>query len=386
MNSPTRASSLERYLKQDPDNTSLRSELADALIDVGQWDKARAVVEEGLQRSPNEPQFLYRSAVLDHRTGQLDAARSTLTALLTSGIDAPELRLELARVQTAQSDHQACADTLAPLAHQALPSDIAAEITFLRVRALHHLGDLSPAIQAAEQLLQLQPDSPALQSALATLYLDAGRSEDTARLYRQAAQQRSLDAEMLAAGGFVELGDGEVELALTRFQQSLSQAPKLGRSLLGAGLAHAAAGRLDEAKKALTEATRSMPTHLGSWHALAWMHLLDKELDAAEAAFNQALAVDRNFGDTYGGPALVAAMRGDRARAEELVRTGGRLDRASMNVGLAAALLQQGGSMHSAEFLQRGLELLQANAMAGNPSMQAAFASLLKSRLGKNAR
>jgi Flp pilus assembly protein TadD len=120
-----------------------------------------------------------------------------------------------------------------------------------------------------------------------------------------------------------------------------------------------------------------MPTHLGSWHALAWMHLLDQELDAAQDAFNQALAMDRNFGDTHGGLAILAAMRGRRAEAEEFIRTARKLDRASMNAAVAMTLLQHGGSMNSKEFLEDAMRMLHKHALSKDEGMRVSFERLL---------
>jgi Flp pilus assembly protein TadD len=79
-------------------------------------------------------------------------------------------------------------------------------------------------------------------------------------------------------------------------------------------------GDLAGAMQALKAAVAVMPEHLGSWHALAWMQMLSQDLAGAESSLQEALARDASFGETYGGLALLAALRGDRVAAEAHVR------------------------------------------------------------------
>lgn len=386
MTSPEkRAALLESYLGRDPTNATLRGELVDLLIQMGQLEVARQHATQALDQQPEDSLSRYRLAVIDHRSGRHDAAREALTTLIKSGVDAPGVRYELGRVQAAQGDFSACADTLAPLSLTVLPEQLAADITLLRVRSLHHVGELQSAIEIAEQFLQLVPNAPALTSALATLYLDAGRLDDADLLYRAAGRNQLLDGEMLAVGGFVELNAANIAVARENFEQSAAKAPGSGRAFLGLGLVHAAAGRSADSKEALAKAISCMPSHLGSRHALAWMQLLDKEFDAAEQTFDEALAIDRNFGDTYGGLAILAALRGDRTTAEEHIRTGRRLDKASLNVGFAVTLLRHGSTMNSPDFLDSALKMLHEHALSKDATAGAVFQKLLSYRAGNTA-
>jgi tetratricopeptide (TPR) repeat protein len=371
---------LEGYLRQDPANEALREELVDLLMHSGKLFDARHHVDDALRLAPDHKPMRYRRAVIDHHSGRLSEAHDELKQLIAEGETAQAIRLELAKVQADLGELEACAETLRSLSNEALAAGIATNVAFLHVRTLHRLGRIDDAIRIAEDFLQLQGDVPPLTSALATLYLDANRIEDATRLCREVEAIRPLDAELLAVDGFVELNAADVERAASRFEESLARSPGSGRALLGLGLAHATSGRLDQAKQALAAATRAMPTHLGTWHALAWMHLLDKELDQAGQAFAQALAADRNFGDSHGGLAIVAALSGERAKAEELIRTGHRLDPQSLNVGTAMTVLRYGGSMDSKEFVDSAMKMLETRALSRNPAMQMALNRLLSSR------
>lgn len=382
----SRATRLRAYLQQDPSNVALRADLIDALLAANQMDAAHMCAEEGLQRAPNHPQLRYLLAVADHLRGDLPQARMSLEALVAEGLNEPAVWHQLARVAYDQGDWSATVQVLQQLLdHQPLPEDLAETATLLLVRSLHRMSELDPAIERAERWLLLKPDSVLLRSPLATLYLDAKRLPDAHRLFLQSQQAGTLDPEMLAVGGYLALDAGEPGQAQALFERSIDQSPQMGRAHLGLGLTLAAEGRLEPAMAALRRATETMPQHLGSWHALAWMQLVSRQWDAAEATFNQALAADRNFGDTYGGLAILAALRGQREKADELIRVGRKLDPMSLNVGAAITLLRHGGTLENAEFVENALQMLHAQALSKDPAMRSAFERLMQ-RLQRPAR
>jgi tetratricopeptide (TPR) repeat protein len=82
-----------------------------------------------------------------------------------------------------------------------------------------------------------------------------------------------------------------------------------------------------------------MPGHIGSWHALAWAQLMQQDLTGAEMSFSRALAIDGNVGESHGGQAIVYAMRGERASAEESIRRALRLDANGLSARYARIVL-----------------------------------------------
>jgi Tfp pilus assembly protein PilF len=81
-----------------------------------------------------------------------------------------------------------------------------------------------------------------------------------------------------------------------------------------------------------------MPTHIGTWHDLVWVQLLQGDLAAAEESFRRAVELDRNFSERHGGLAVVAAYKGNWAGAEELSKTALGLDPQSVSGRYAQSL------------------------------------------------
>jgi Flp pilus assembly protein TadD len=65
------------------------------------------------------------------------------------------------------------------------------------------------------------------------------------------------------------------------------------------------------------------------------------DVGGAQSAFERAMSVDRNFGETHGGLAVVAALQSREEDARQLVRRALRLDPKSLAARYAEMLLMQ---------------------------------------------
>ena len=63
------------------------------------------------------------------------------------------------------------------------------------------------------------------------------------------------------------------------------------------------------------------------------------EVDAAESTFQRALELNRNFAETHGGLASIAALRGDTAAAERGIEVALRLDPRCLSAQFARSVL-----------------------------------------------
>lgn len=378
-----RLSRLQGYLAQDAGNVQLLGDVADLQLQLGQWDDAKATLMTLLAAAPTDPTTRYRLAVAERALGRADAAQPLLAALVTEGHAHPAVLQEMARSEAQLGRWDLVLQTLAPLDALVLPPDEADTVRLLRIRASHHLGDLQAALDEAGSWRRSRgaglPTSGL--AAIATLQLDAERLDDAAALVGSATpEQLAGSPELATAAGFVELSRGRADSARALFHRSAAQQPALGRAHLGLGLAAAHAGDLQRAVEALKAATAATPGHLGSWHALAWMQMLSQDYAGADASLRAALAQDANFGETHGGLALLAALRGDRHAAEQHLRTGTRLDPRGVNVMVARLVLEQGAGALDARVLAPALQRFLGLAATQNPAMRELMARMLASR------
>jgi hypothetical protein len=113
----------------------------------------------------------------------------------------------------------------------------------------------------------------------------------------------------------------------------------------------------------LGQAAQLLPTHVGTWHVLAWTQLLTGDINGAERTFLHALELNRNFGESHGGLAAVAALRGERSKAEHLVAIARRLDSTSLSPEIVDALFA--GRRGDAKLVRQILQGILAKAGSG---------------------
>ncbi len=380
-----RIARLRQYLQADPSNLSLQSDLCDALLDTGETQAAREVLEAALSAQPEHAGLRYRLGVIQRRQGQLQEAKATLTALVQSGIEADAVLYEVACVHMMLNEPTDAARWLSRLAQSPDYATTFPDADFFLLRVLHQSAQVEEAVAHGQRVLERGTSDPRVLGAMATLFIDNGQIDDAGKLLRSVAPQLPQDldqpvvAEIESAAGFVALNSEDLTLARSHFEASLKNGADFGRSLLGLGLVEAAGGRLPQAQQLLQQAVQAMPSHIGTWHTLAWMQLAQDDIDGAEANFAHALELDPTFGESQGGMALIAALRGDRAKASELCKIGYRLDRNSMNV-LAAQMVMQHGSLKSPEILKTAMPLLAKRPGLNNSSLQETVARLARRR------
>ena len=214
----------------------------------------------------------------------------------------------------------------------------------VRARCLHHLGRLNEAIDDCDILLATAPEGPdstQTHGLLALLLYDKGRWDDAGTHATMALQYepRQLEALLVRACLYCDAGKHEYTRAQECFRTLLEHHPDCGRAWLRLALLEFSQLRFDSARRHIERATRYIPGHIGTWHVLAWIHLLQQEVSAAKAAFQQSLALNRNFAETHGGLAVVAALQGHDIEARASIKRALRLDQRSLAARFAQLLL-----------------------------------------------
>jgi Flp pilus assembly protein TadD len=121
-------------------------------------------------------------------------------------------------------------------------------------------------------------------------------------------------------------------------QRALARNPADGRARSVLGLASLQAGDIAGARGHFAQAIRTMPGHIGTWHALGWSCLMLQDLAGARDAFTRALELDRNFGESHAAMALVLFMEGRPDESQHHLRVAERLDHRGVTAGYVRAL------------------------------------------------
>lgn len=344
---------IEGYLVSDPGNRDLLASAIDLCLSLGQIESARKHADAAIVFFPEDVFFQHRHANVLIAQGQLDEAVAVLEKLHRDLAD-PAIAYNLAYAYFRLSRYTDANAALVPCAE--LPDAPPATVT-LFMRTLHHLGEIKQALEVVQRNAERCSGASDFLAAASLLYLDEGQLEQAQRLSAASLAAGARPLEALVVSGTVALGLGDIAIANARFAEALKISPTDGRSWSGLGLTSLFNNDLAAAEQQLERATEGLPTHIGTLHALGWCRILNKNLNGAEASFRKALALDRNFGESHGGLAVVHALQGNGNLAEESINRALRLDPRSLSAKYAQMVIS--GSIADADkFKEIALKIL----------------------------
>lgn len=206
-------------------------------------------------------------------------------------------------------------------------------------RSLHHLGHRAEAIDALQAHPEAIADDAEANGVLALLLYDQGRTQEAREHVDAALARDPAQIEALLTLGSMQSDVLDLEAARASFDAIVRVEPSCGRAWLGLALLNLRELRFEQATHDAAEAAIHLSEHIGTWHVLAWANILLGDLDGARAALERALEIDRNFAETHGGLAVIAALQGREADARGASRRALRLHPQSLAAKLAEVVL-----------------------------------------------
>ena len=375
-----RVTQLESFLRQDPANLTLALEYVDALVACGRAADGQAYLDDVPTAWLVEPVVLFRVARCALARADYSAAGEPLRPMRPLGQDDAAVRHDLAYALLGMGDVDGAESALAPLVPRAV---VDADVGMLHARILQYRFAYDDAALILRAITTEHPRHAAAWGLLAMIEVDRAAHDAGRAAGLRALELDPRQADALAALGTLSLEAHDGKASYEAFANVLTVQPEHGRALAGAGEALLLLGDVASARPLLDRATRAMPGHLGTWHARAWSALLAGDVDTAGMCFETALAVDRNFGESHGGVALVQVLRGANDDARQTVRVALRLDPSGRNARYAQSLLWR------AEGREREAEVLVAGILGevgiDTADRTAQFIASLQSRLRGNA-
>ena len=333
---------LGRLLQRVPNDIAARAKMAAALIDLKQYDAAKAQLDELGRRAPSAPGYLQLLGTLELRRGNLAAARDAAQNALRVGpeyLPAVALAANVALADNTPAQAERHARTLVdqapdwPLGYrllaaaylrmnapdralQALQPMLArgvqdAQLLAVAGEAALKRDDFALAAQYFEKAARLEPSDPAKRTGLALARLSGGERERGMADLEAAAQLDTGSFQADYALISARLRERQYDEALAAIDALDKKQPKnpLVANLRGASLAMK--GDLDGARKAFEAALALQPTYHPAAANLAALDERQNRPDDAKKRFEAILAAD---------PKNVQALL---ALAQHTVRHGG---------------------------------------------------------------
>lgn len=358
------------YLQTDNDNVDLNIQVIDEYKHHDDAEAAIAFVDSLSESVAQEPRVQAAIVELFLQLGYVEEAQNRAQDLVNITEAHPTAVYYLALSYYFARQPEACIDIL----NQFDGESIAPITVLLVVRCQMLIGNL----EAAKVLLaELEPSAEVL-GMRALVELDLGETAQAAQLCEQALAEDSGQYEANLVKATVLAGELSFEPALSHINQCLQIIPNEGRALSLLGQSYFYQLNFAEAAKVFSASVASMPEHIGTWHLLAWAHLLVGELEQSEQAFENALNLDGNFADSHGAVAVIAIYKEQLEKAERSIKIALRLDPSCATALYAQSLLlEKQGDEQAAQ------QLIDTILQSQNQVLNKSHMSLVADVLGK---
>ncbi|MBB3063478.1 tetratricopeptide repeat protein [Microbulbifer rhizosphaerae] len=337
---------LETFLERDPDNLRIVGDLVDSCLRAGNLDQAKVYLAYGLKRSPDNPSLAFQKGMLLLYKNEFQSAVEAFTALLNTDVPQDVVKYNIAWARLAL--HQP-AESLEVLegADSSQP-----RTALLKARALHHLGRMDEATELLWVAATHDETALEAESMLAIIALDQESVENARSLANSILGKNPQNVEANLVAGTLSLNDGDLAVADTNFSVALAEKPSSGRGWLGKGLLAMLRRDFAQSTDCLERAVELMPTHLGTYNALAWAYICANDLDKAEEVAQRAKSIEPRFAETQGTLAVISLLKGDKSSASIQSKLANRLSGNSFAGRFSKVLLDSdSGEVLSAESL-----------------------------------
>jgi tetratricopeptide (TPR) repeat protein len=349
---------------------------------------ARVEFEAALKSAPQHSFAMQGMGGVAAVEGKLDEALSWYRKALAVDAQSAEIHNKVANVQLAKGDEEAAISAWR-LAISAEPTDYHAYLNLGAV--LSTRGDLSGAADLLKQAVDRAPGNPLAHSNYAYILFKLQRIDESLSHFAAALAVNPRDRMVQGSRDLVQqVKDGKIPFAafapyekalqaqmqdpakaVQHYKEVLLLAPNFAVAHMNLGLAQAASGSVDEARKSLEKATELAPRDAAAWYNLGYLQLGMDQLDAARKSLGKAVELDPQDVDALAAMAL--AELGSGRTTESLRRYKQALDISPRDPGL---WLQQAGAQAQSGDL-KGAETSSRRALQIAPGLLAARVQLV---------
>ena len=246
---------LEGVAAKDDDDAAF-VQLVQSYIRAGEAEKATALVDDALEKNPQNATALLMAGALDQMAGQTDAAAESFAKAIEAAPDAPGPRLALMRLASGRGDlAQARATVEAGI--EAIPSPDNQSLRMALAGLQEIQGDIAGAIETYRGLYDERPDSLVVANNLVSLLTDH-RADDPESLDFAAKVARRLGGTSVPqfqdTYGWAMFLKGERGPALDALREAVKGLPENPWVQFHIGQTYAALGEATKAREHLERA------------------------------------------------------------------------------------------------------------------------------------
>jgi tetratricopeptide (TPR) repeat protein len=312
----------EKALDMDADTFLIGTNLSQLYLDVGELEKAEALLRQTLVDYPDDANLYNILGIILYQGGRLDEARIAFQTAKEKDPAYPYAWAGEALIDLQRKDYATARDGYLEALRLGLDRD------YVR----HNLGlcylELNQPEQALEQFDAViamethQADAARRQRAIALVYL--GRDEEALALWDEVGAEA--DASEYVGMGQAYYFRGDLEQAEAYYRQATEADPNDPSGYTELGLVMEDLGRVEEAIALHQQAIEADPTAPEPYVNLASALIAQGDIEGAEDAYRRAIEADPNLPEGHVGLGEILSYKGDSAGARAEFETALALD------------------------------------------------------------
>ncbi|WP_339527281.1 tetratricopeptide repeat protein [Pseudomonas sp. EA_35y_Pfl2_R111] len=360
----SRLSRLLSFLEHDPHNLTLLLDAMSLVIETVDLVGAQQLLNHIDTHAIDDPHVYAQATYLLLQVGAYAKAGAFGDKAIQAGITHPAVIFNTAFGHFYGGEYSDAGNLLARLTASA---DCSVATLMMHARALHHQELTEEAELLVSRAQQQEPSNIEARGLLALLQYENDDNLSALRTAHETLADDPNQLDALIACASANFEQGSLEASRKAWLHTVNAHPDCGRAWSGLAQLEFNGLEFNQAEEHLKLAVQFMPDHIGTWHLLAWIYILRNDSAAAREALNKSYDLDRNFGETHGGLAIVDVMDGKDDQARLGIRRAHKLNPNGLSAHYAEMLmLQKAGK--SAEATQLVNQVLDSTAPDGHES------------------
>ncbi len=337
-NEASRLARLLSFLGHDPNNLTLLLDAMVLAIELGDTNSGLKLVAHLDAHNIDDSRALAHAAHLLLQAGHYAAAGTLASRAIDGGIDQPAVLFNAAYGHFYGGDYASASQLLAKLTAD---NQCSLSTLLMHARALHQQEQTEEAEVLVKRAQQLEPDNIEVRGLRALLQYENDDNPGALQTARETLAENPDQLDALIACASAHFEQGSIEVSRKTWLHTVDAHSSCGRAWSGLGQLEFNEMEFENAEKHLLLAVEFMPDHIGTWHLLAWIYILRNDSTKARHALDKSYELDRNFGETHGGLAVVDVMDGHDDRARLGIRRALKLNPVGLGARYAEMLLLQ---------------------------------------------